>query len=187
VAALVFTAICSLDGYVVDDEGRFDWAAPDEEVHAHVNDFERGVGTYLLGRRMYDVLSYWGSDDPEADRQAVMRDYRQIWQAADKVVYSTTLTEPVTARTVVRPQFDAGEVRRLKDAADRPLSIGGPTLAGQALEAGLVDVVRLYRHPVVVGGGTAALPLGFRAELELDDATTFGGGVVFTQHRIRAS
>ena len=184
-ADLVFTAICSLDGYVVDADGRFEWAAPDEEVHAHVNEFERGVGTYLLGRRMYDVLTYWGTEDTEADRSAVTRDYRRIWQAADKVVYSTTLGEPSTPRTVLRGEFDAEDVRGLKEQADRPVSIGGPTLAGQALHAGLVDVLRLYRHPVLVGAGTAALPGDIRARLDLEDATKFTSGVVFTQHRVR--
>jgi dihydrofolate reductase len=185
VVDLVFTAICSLDGYVVDADGSFEWAAPDEEVHAHVNDFERGVGTYLLGRRMYDVLSYWGHDDAEADRNAVIRDYRQIWQAADKIVYSTTLEGPSTPRTVLHHGFEPDEVRRLKEDSHRPLSIGGPTLAALALSAGLVDVLRLYRNPVLVGGGTPVLPEGVRAGLELEETTTFGGGVVFTQHRLR--
>jgi dihydrofolate reductase len=185
VAELVYTAICSLDGYVVDADGNFDWAAPDEEVHAHVNEGERGIGTYLLGRRMYEVLRYWDADDPEADRSTVIRDYRRLWQAADKVVYSTTLEEPSTPRTVLRREFEADDVRRLKERADLPVSIGGPTLAGLALQAGLVDVLRLYRHPVLVGGGTPALPPQLRANLELEDVTTFGGGVVFTQHRVR--
>jgi len=129
VAALLYTAICSLDGYVADASGSFEWAAPDAEVHAHVNDLEREVGTQLLGRRMYDVLRYWDTADPEADREPVMADYRRQWQATDKVVYSTTLAEPVGERAVLRSAFDADEVAVLKETATRPLSIGGPTLA----------------------------------------------------------
>jgi dihydrofolate reductase len=184
VAQLVFTAICSLDGYVADEAGGFAWAAPDAEVHAHVNDLERGVGTFLLGRGMYEVLRYWDTDDPEADREPVMRDYRQVWQAADKVVYSRTLTEPVGARTQLRRTFDPGEVATLKAEASRAISVGGPTLAAQAFSAGLVDEVCLYRHPVLVGGGTAALPAGGRVDLALVESCTFGGGVVFTRHRV---
>jgi dihydrofolate reductase len=185
VAPLVFSAICSLDGYVVDADGSFAWAAPDEEVHAHVNDHERDVETLLLGRRMYEVLSYWGSPDDEADREPIMRDYRQIWQATEKVVYSSTLREPATARTVVRERFDVDEVRRLLESADRPVSIGGPTLAAEGFRAGLVDEVRLYRHPVLVGGGTPALPDGLRLDLELVETRAFASGVTYTHHRVR--
>ena len=184
-APLIYTAICSLDGYVADESGGFEWAAPDAEVHAHINDLERGIGTHLLGRRMHDVLSYWDSDDPEADREPVIRDYREIWQAADKVVYSSTLTDPQAPRTTLRRSFDTSEVARLKSDSDRALSIGGPTLAAQALSEGLVDEVLLYRHPIVVGGGTAALPSGLRLHLELLDARTFASGVTFTRHRVR--
>jgi dihydrofolate reductase len=184
-AALLYTAICSLDGYVADELGSFEWAAPDAEVHAHVNDLERGVGTHLLGRRMYEVLRYWDADDPEADRDPVAADYRRLWGSTDKVVYSSTLTEPVGRRTLVRTAFDPDEVRTLKSTATRQLSIGGPTLAARALVDGLVDEVLLYRHPVVIGGGTAALPSGLRLDLELLDAGTFGSGVTFTRHRVR--
>lgn len=184
-AALLYTAICSLDGYVADEYGSFAWAAPDAEVHAHVNDLERGVGTHLLGRRMYEVLRYWDADDPQADRDPMTADYRRLWRSTDKVVYSSTLTEPVGDRTVVRTAFDPDEVRTLKSTATRQLSIGGPTLAARALVDGLVDEVLLYRHPVVIGGGTAALPSGLRLDLELLDARTFGSGVTFTRHRVR--
>jgi dihydrofolate reductase len=182
---LVFTAICSLDGYVVDADGGFGWAAPDTEVHAHVNDHERRVGTCLLGRRMYEVLRYWGGPDDEADREPVIRDYRRIWQAADKVVYSTTLGAPSTPRTSVERSFDAEAVRRLVQRSTRDVSVGGPTLAAEAFAAGLVDEVRLYRHPVSVGGGTPALPPGRRLDLALLEARTFASGVVFTRHRVR--
>ena len=184
-AALLYTAICSLDGYVADEDGSFAWAAPDAEVHAHVNDLERGVGLHLLGRRMYEVLRYWDAADQHADRDAVAADYRRLWQSTDKVVYSSTLTEPVGARAVVRRTFEPDEVRGLKSTATRALSVGGPTLAARALAEGLVDEVLLYRHPVVVGAGTAALPSGLRLDLELLDARTFGSGVGFTRHRVR--
>jgi len=185
VGALVLTALCSLDGFVVDADGRFDWAAPDSEVHAHVNDFERGVGTYLLGRRMYEVMRYWGGPDPDADRDPVLRDYRRLWQAADKVVYSRTLRVADTARTTLSPTWVAADVRELVAAADGPVSIGGPTLAARGLADDLVDEVRLYRFPVVVGGGIPALPAGLRATLELVDARQFAGGVAYTHHRVR--
>jgi dihydrofolate reductase len=185
VAALLYAAICSLDGYVADESGSFEWAAPDAEVHAHVNDLQRGVGTHLLGRRMYEVLRYWDADDPQADRDPVAADYRRLWGSTDKVVYSSTLTGPVGARAVVRRAFDAGEVRALKSGATGQLSVGGPTLAARALAEGLVDEVLLYRHPVVIGGGTAALPSGLRLDLELLDARTFGSGVTFTRHRVQ--
>ncbi|MFC8503225.1 dihydrofolate reductase family protein [Pedococcus sp. NPDC057267] len=183
---LVFTAICSLDGYVVDSGGDFTWAAPDAGVHAHVNDEAARIGTYLLGRRMWEVLRYW--DGPgEDDRDPVTRDYRRLWQGADKVVYSTTLdaSGDTAPRTRVEATFDAGAARRLVDASASDVSVGGPTLAARAFAAGLVDEVGLYRHPVCVGGGTAALPAGQRLDLELAEVRTFASGVVFTRHRVR--
>lgn len=183
--SLVYTALCSLDGYVVDDDGRFEWAAPDSEVHQHVNDAERDVGTYLLGRRMYEVLRYWGGPDPVADKDPVIADYRRVWQAADKVVHSTTLEEVTTPRTELRRRFDVDEVRALLASTPGPVSVGGPTLAAQALAAGLVSELRLYRFPVVVGGGTSALPPRARLSLELVEARTFASGVSYTHHRVR--
>jgi dihydrofolate reductase len=184
-APLVFAAICSLDGYVVDTDGSFDWAAPDAEVHAHVNDLERGVGTHLVGRRTYEFLAYWDTDDPDADREPAMAEYRRLWRLTDKVVYSTTLDLPPTPRTTIARTFEPGQVRALLAAVERPVSIGGPTLAAEAFAAGLVDELHLYRHPVVVGGGTPALPAGLRLELELLDTRTFDSGVVHTHHRVR--
>ena len=183
---LVFTAICSLDGYVVDADGSFDWAAPDAEVHAHVNDGAASIGTYLLGRRMWEVLRYW--DGPgDADGDPVTREFRRLWQDADKVVHSTTLGTPgkPAPRTRLETTFDLEAVRRLVDESPQDVSVGGPTLAARAFAAGLVDEVGLYRHPVCVGGGTAALPAGQRLDLELAEVRTFSSGVVFTRHRVR--
>ena len=179
---LVYSAITSLDGYVADESGNFDWAAPDEEVHAFVNDRERGVGTYLYGRRMYEVMRGWQTMDVEAE-PPVMRDYAAIWRAADKVVYSTTLPEVTTPRTRLERAFDADAVRALTAQGD--VSIGGPQLAAHALRAGLVDECHLYLSPVVVGGGNRALPEGVRLRVELVDQHRFGSGVVHLAYRVR--
>jgi dihydrofolate reductase len=175
--ALIYTAITSLDGYINDEHGEFAWSAPDEEVHAFVNDLERPVRTYLLGRRMYDVLKVWETMDDDAP---VMRDYAEIWRAADKIVYSSTLAEPESARTTIERRFDADAVRRLEG----PVSVGGATLAAEAFRAGLVDEVHLFLNPIVVGGGTRALPDGVRAGLELVGVDRFAGGVVHLHHRV---
>jgi dihydrofolate reductase len=178
---LIASSIASLDGYVADADGRFEWSAPDHEVHAAVNDLERQVGTMLLGRRMYEVLAVWDTmDDPEP----VMADFAQIWRAADKVVYSTTLERPSTARTRIERTFDPDAVRALKAATDRDLSVGGPHLAAQAFAAGLVDEVQLFLSPVIVGGGTRALPDGVRLGLALQDERRFGNGVVFLRYAV---
>ncbi len=183
---LIYSTIASLDGFVADAGGDFGWAAPDEEVHAFVNDLERGIGTCLYGRRMYDVMRYWESDESEADRSQVSRDFRAIWQAADKVVYSTTLDAVSTGRTRLSPRFRADEVRRLKAGSDRDLSIGGPGLAGQALAAGLVDELHMIVVPHLVGGGTRALPEGLRTGLTLLDQRRFASGVVHLHYAVRA-
>jgi dihydrofolate reductase len=185
VADLVYTAIASLDGYVADADGSFDWAAPDEDVHAFVNDLERPVGTYLYGRRMYEVLSAWEEFPPPDDPSQVMQEFAAIWRAADKVVYSRTLPAVTTARTRLERDFDPAAVRTLKDASDRDLSVGGPGLAAEAFRAGLVDEVGLFLTPVLVGGGTAALPAGVRRDLELLDERRFAGGVVHLRYRVR--
>jgi dihydrofolate reductase len=179
---LIYTAIASLDGHVVDADGSFDWAAPDEEVHAFVNDQEREVGTYLLGRRMYEVLVAWESMDDEAP---VMRDYAQIWRSADKLVYSSTLDEVRSARTRLERRFEPGAVRRLVAEAGTDVSIGGPTLAAHAIRAGLVDEFQLYVTPVVVGGGTSWLPDDVRLDLSLVDEHRFANGVVHLRYRRR--
>ena len=181
-ARLICSTLCSLDGYSVDAQGGFGWAAPDDEVHAFVNDLERPIGTYLYGRRMYDTMAVWDAEPP-ADLPAVIHDYARIWQSADKVVYSTTLAEPRTRRTRIEPGFDPAAVGDLKAEAERDLSIGGPHLAAQAFAAGLVDDLQLFIAPVIVGGGTRALPDGVRMSLELVDERRFASGFVFLRYR----
>ena len=182
-AKLIYTAIASLDGYVEDAEGGFVWAAPDDEVLAYVNDLERSVGTYLYGRRMYQTMAIWESvtDDEQA---AVTSDFARIWRAAEKIVYSRSLAEPVTSRTRILGEFDPFEVRRLKESAATDLSIGGAQLAGQAIAAGLVDELRLFLGPVIVGGGKPALPSGVHTRLELLGERPFRGGVTYLRYRV---
>jgi dihydrofolate reductase len=177
---LIYSMIASLDGYVEDAAGGFDWAAPDEEVHAFVNELERPVETYLYGRRMYETMVFWETVD---DEHPVMRDYAELWRAADKVVYSRTLEAPSSASTRVERDFDAASVRQLKEAAPGDISIGGPELAGQAIEAGLVDECHVILVPVLVGGGKHVFPDGVRADLELLDEHRFAGGAVYLRYR----
>jgi dihydrofolate reductase len=184
-AKLIYSALTSLDGYVADEHGKFGWARPDEEVHRFVNDLERPVGTYLYGRRMYDVLRAWESADTFADQSRYLQDYAEIWQAADKVVYSRTLEAVSSARTRIERNFDPDAVRQLKASADRDLSVGGPDLAAQAIKAGLVDELHLLISPVVVGGGNPALPDDVQLELELMDERRFGNGVVHVHYRTK--
>jgi dihydrofolate reductase len=184
-AKLIYSAISSLDGYIEDEHGKFDWAEPDEEVHRFVNDLARPVGTYLLGRRMYEVLGYW-EDPPSLDEQPpVVREFAEIWRAADKVVYSRTLDSVSTARTRIVRRFDPGAIRQLKARSERDITIGGPHLAAHAFETGLVDEVQLFLAPVVVGGGKRSLPDAVRVALELLDERRFGNGVVHLRHRTR--
>jgi dihydrofolate reductase len=185
VAKLIYSAITSLDGYIADENGNFDWAAPDEEVHAFLNDLERPVGTYLYGRRMYEVMRAWETADTFADQSPAMQDYAQVWQAADKIVYSTTLDTVSSARTRMERVFDPEAVRQLKAGAGRDLSVGGPDLAAQAIRAGLVDEWRLFLTPIVVGSGNPALPDDVRVNLELLDERRFAGGVVYLRFRTR--
>jgi dihydrofolate reductase len=182
---LIYSAIGSLDGYVADEDGKFDWAAPDEEVHTFVNDLARPVGTFLLGRRMYEVLAYWDDPPALAEQPRVIQEFAEIWQSADKVVYSRTLEAAQAARTRIERDFDAEAVRRLKSESDRDLAVGGPELAAQAIQAGLVDEYQLYLTPVLVGDGTRALPRGVRIDLELVDEHRFGNGRVFLRLRAR--
>ena len=185
-AKLIYSAITSLDGYINDEDGNFDWAAPDEEVHRFVNDLARPVGTYLLGRRMYDTLAVWETMPTGGDQSPAMGDFAGIWRAADKVVYSRTLETVTTARTRIERDFDPEAVRRLKASADADLAVGGPGLAANAFRAGLVDECQLFLSPVVVGGGTPSLPDKVRLELELLDERRFGNGVVYLDYRTRS-
>jgi dihydrofolate reductase len=184
VARLIYSGIASLDGYTVDAEGNFDWSAPDAQVHGFINDLERGVGTYLYGRRMYEVMSYWDDQAALTGQPPVAQDFAGIWRAADKVVYSTSLAAPTTERTTVERRFEPEAVAQLKSAAGADLSIGGPELAAQALRAGLVDECQLFVVPVAVGGGTPFLPHGLRVLLELVEERRFDGGTVFLRYRV---
>jgi dihydrofolate reductase len=181
-AKLIYSAITSLDGYVADEDGKFDWAAPDEQVHAFVNDLERPVGTYLYGRRMYEVMAAWETID---DPAPVMRDFAQVWRAAEKVVYSKTLHAVSSVRTRIERDFDPEAVRRMKATSRSDITVGGPELAAQAIAAGLVDELHLFVTPVVVGGGTRSLPNNLRVNLELLEEHRFGNGVVHLHYGVR--
>ena len=181
-ARLIYSAITSLDGYVADEEGNFDWAVPDEEVHTLVNHLERPVGTYLYGRRMYDVMVSWEAPETSAGQPAFVQDFAKIWRAADKIVYSTTLESASSPRTRIERDFDPEAIRRMKAEADRDISIGGATLAGEAIRAGLVDELHVLANPIVVGGGTRSLPDGVRWQLELLDERRFANGVVYLRY-----
>jgi dihydrofolate reductase len=181
-ARLSYTGIMSLDGYIADAKGSFDWSMPDEEVHAFVNELARGVGTYLLGRRMYEVLQVWDDMDL-TDQPDVIRDYAEIWRAADKIVYSTTLESVDGGRTTVEGQFDPAAVRRLKAESDRDVSVGGPDLADSAIRMGLVDDYHMFISPIIVGGGKHYLPADIRLELELVAERCFENGVIYLQYR----
>jgi dihydrofolate reductase len=183
ITKLIYSAIASLDGYVADEEGNFDWAEPDDEVHAFVNDLERPVGTFLYGRRMYEVMVAWETPDTFAGASALMKDFAAIWQAADKIVYSKTLASVASTRTRIEREFDFELVRQMKASAGRDITIAGPELAAQAIKAGLVDEYQLFLTPVVVGGGKQSLPDDLRLNLELRDVRRFGSGVVYLRYR----
>jgi dihydrofolate reductase len=187
-AKLIYSVISSLDGYISDATGNFDWAAPSDEVHAFVNDLERSVGTYLYGRRMYETMLFWETADtlvaPPDVMPEVMKDFTELWQAADKIVFSRTLDAPSSARTRIEREFDADFVRRLTASSERDVNVGGPTLAAQALQAGLVDELQLFLVPILVGEGTRALPHQIRQPLELLAERRFDNGVVYLNYRI---
>jgi dihydrofolate reductase len=182
-ARLIYAAIASLDGYVADEQGNFGLLAPDAEVHAFVNDLERPVGTHLYGRRMYEVMVWWETMET-AGEPDVMRDFAEIWWAADKIVYSRTLEAVASERTRIEREFDPETVREMKASTERDISVGGPELAGQALAAGLVDECHLFLAPLLMGGGTRALPDGLRLQMELLDERRFGSGVVHLHYRV---
>jgi dihydrofolate reductase len=181
-AKLIYSALASLDGYIEDEHGKFDWAAPDEEVHRFVNDLERPVGTYLYGRRMYETMVVWETMDFD---EPATRDFAELWRAADKVVYSRTLETVSSARTRLEREFDGDAVRQLKASSEHDLSVGGSELAAEAIRAGLVDELSLFLVPVVVGGGKRAIPEGVRTNLELLDERRFGNGTVYLSYGVR--
>jgi dihydrofolate reductase len=185
VAKLIYAAIASLDGYLEDEDGKFDWAEPDEEVHTFVNDLERPVGTYLYGRRMYEVMVAWETIDL-AEQPPFMRDFAELWRAAEKIVYSKTLTAVSSARTRIERDFDPDAVGPMKAMADRDLTVAGPDLAAQAFRAGLVDELHLFLVPIVVGGGKQSVPSGVRLKLDLLDERRFGNGTVHLRYRVTA-
>lgn len=184
-AKLIYSAICSLDLYINDAGGSFEWAAPDEQVHAFVNEQERAVGTYLLGRGMYDTLKVWDTLGSDPESSNAVREFASIWRSADKVVYSASLDAVETQRTRLEREFDPAAVRAMADAAERDVGVGGATLAATALRAGIVDRVDLYLNPVVVGGGTRALPNDVRLGLELLATERFDNGVVYLRYALQ--
>ena len=184
-AKLIYSAITSLDGYIEDKQGKFDWAAPDEEVFAFVNDLERPVGTYLYGRRMYETMVYWETASASGDQPAVIRDFTEIWRAAEKIVYSRTLPTPSSERTRIERDFDPAAIRRLKESSARDITVGGAEFAGEVMAAGLVDEWHLFLVPVIVGGGKHALPDDVRAQLELLAGGRFRSGVVHLHYGLR--
>ncbi len=185
-ARLIYSAITSLDGYIADKDGNFDWAVPDEEVHAFINDLGRPLGTYLYGRRMYETMVVWETDHTLADQSPLTRDFAELWQAADKIVYSRTLEAVSIARTRIERDFDPEAVRQMKVSAGRDMVVGGAELAAQAFRAGLVDECHLFVAPIVVGGGKQSLPNDVRVKLELLDERRFEGGMVYLRYRTRA-
>ena len=182
---LIYATNTSLDGFTEDASGSFDWSVPDDDVHEFYNDMMRSIGTQLLGRRMYETMAVWEADPSFFEESAVLADFAAAWQDSDKVVYSTTLSEPVTTRTRIVPAFDADDVRAWKEASSADLLVGGPGLAAHALRAGVVDEVRLVLSPVTVGAGKPAFPTDLRLDLELIGERRFGNGAVHVAYRVR--
>ncbi len=181
---LIYAANISLDGYLEDETGAFDWSVPDEEVHAFWNEHERHIGTSLYGRRMYETMRVWEDDEWLRDEPAVVREYAQIWRDTDKIVYSSTLAEVSTSRTRIERDLDPEAVRELKLASEADLSIGGATIGAEAFRHGLVDECVLLLGPALVGGGKPALPRGVRLDLELLDHRRFTNGVIYVRHAV---
>lgn len=186
-AKLIYSMLTSLDGYVSDASGNFDWSAPAEDIHAFVNELSRSFGTYLYGRRMYEVMKFWGTAHTVPDLPAVFRDYADVWQATDKIVYSSSLENVESERTRIERTFDPEAVRRLKAESDRDLTVDGPHLAAQAIRAGLVDEYQLYVNPTIVGGGNRFFPDGVHVDLELLDDHRFSNGVVYLRYAVKSA
>lgn len=184
-AHLIYSAITSLDGYIEDMDGKFDWAAPDEEVHGFINNLERTAGTYLYGRRMYETMMVWETDTNLAADSPLMRDFAEIWQAADKIVYSRTLASASTRRTRIEPNFNPEAIRQLKETVARDILIGGPGLAAHAFRSGLIDEVHLFLIPIIVGSGKPSLPDNVRLKLELLAERRFSNGTVYLRYQAK--
>lgn len=184
-AHLIYSAISSLDGYIEDRDGNFDWAMPDEEVHGFINNLERTAGTYLYGRRMYEMMTVWETDPDLAADSPLTQDFAQIWQAADKIVYSSTLAAVSTRKTQIERNFNPEVIQQLKKTAQHDILIGGPELAAHAFRSGLIDECHLFLTPIIVGGGKPSLPDNVRLELELLEERRFGNGVVYLRYRTR--
>lgn len=182
---LIYSMITSLDGFVSDPKGNFEWGAPDEETHEFINQQAKSIGTYLFGRRMYDMMVYWETAHLEPDEPPAILEYARSWQAANKFVYSTTLNEVATRRTRIERTFDPEAVRKLKAGSELDLSVSGPHLAAQAIRAGLVDEYKRYIAPVTVGGGNPFFPSDLRLDLELRDEHRCGNGVVFLHYGVK--
>ena len=184
-ADLIYSAISSLDGYIEDTDGKFDWAMPDEEVHRFINNLERAAGTHLYGRRMYETMMVWETDPNLAAESPLLRDFAEIWQAANKIVYSKTLETVSTRKTQIERNFDPEVIRQLKVATEHDILIGGPDLAAHAFRSGLIDECHLFLTPIIVGGGKRSLPNDVRLALDLLDERRFGNGMVFLRYRAR--
>ena len=182
---LIYSAIQSLDGYVADERGQFEWANPGEEVHAFVNDLTRAIGTHLFGRRMYEVMAVWERPEELPGMTQAIRDFAALWRASDKVVFSRTLDAVSTQRTRLEREFDSDAVRALMESSEYDLSIGGPGLAAEAFRARLVDELQIFVVPTIVGGGTASLPAGVRLDLELVEERRFDNGMAYLRYRTR--
>jgi dihydrofolate reductase len=183
--SLIYAFNTSLDGYIEDASGSFDWTEPDEELHRFWNQFERSIGVHLYGRRLYETMRYWETAHEQPDLADYMLEYARVWQASEKIVYSTTLDAPSTAHTRVERIFDPGMVSRLKEEQSRDISIGGAELASHAIRLGLVDEYRQVVLPVIVGGGKAWLPKDVRVELRLVDERRFGNGARYVAYAAR--
>jgi dihydrofolate reductase len=183
-AKLIYATVASLDGYVADKEGNFDWAEPDEEVHRFVNDLERPIGTYLYGRRMYETMVFWETAGTTLGQPPYAIEFAQLWKAAEKIVYSRTLAVVSSVRTRIEPEFDPEDIRRLKAVAHNDITVGGPHLAAEAIRAGLVDELQLFAVPVIVGGGTRSLPDDVQVGLELLEERRFANGFVYLNYGV---
>jgi dihydrofolate reductase len=182
-AKLIFSAITSLDGYIEDERGNFDWAEPDDEVLQFINDVERPVGTYLYGSRMYETMVYWETAHVLADLSPSAQEFAEIWRAAHKIVYSTSLATTSSAQTRIERSFDPAVIQEMKSTLERDITVGGPNLAALAFRAGLVDECQLFLVPVVLGGGKPSLPSDVRLKFELVSERSFSCGVVFLHYR----